>query len=222
MRKPARSAGRRPPRAPVRRERSPAPADREERADQRRRQERQRRADDQPKGDADSATARNSISASSTTAPPVAPSDFSVARVGRLRSTKPCAALATPTPPTISEIRPISARNSLKRSRFLEKSARHWRGRAPPSRLPERPSSRRRATPSTAASLGGRPAASISTRVVQRTSEPGWTRPVARSASSEINARGPRPMPEPSRSGSETIVARISRCNAPSANDRRS
>ena len=68
-----------------------------------------------------SATAMNSTSASSTTAPPVAPIDFSVARVGRLRSTKPCAALATPTPPTISEVRPISARNSVNRSRFFEK-----------------------------------------------------------------------------------------------------
>ena len=45
-----------------------------------------------------------------------------MASVARLRSTKPCAALATPTPPTTSDSSPASVRNSAKRSRSRLKS----------------------------------------------------------------------------------------------------
>ena len=53
---------------------------------------------------------------------PVAPIAFRIASVARLRSTKPCAALATPTPPTTSDSSPASVRNSAKRSRSRLKS----------------------------------------------------------------------------------------------------
>ena len=66
-----------------------------------------------------SATIANSTSARPTTPDPVAPIAFRMASVARLRSTKPCAAFATPTPPTTSDNSPASVRNSAKRSRSL-------------------------------------------------------------------------------------------------------
>ena len=50
------------------------------------------------------------------TLPPVAPSDFMVAMVSRLRSRWPRIAFATPTPPTSSAVRPTSVRYCVKRS----------------------------------------------------------------------------------------------------------
>src|SRR5579872_5499256 len=164
-----------------------------------------------------SATARNSISATATTSPPAAPIAFNVAKVALLRSTKPCAALATPTPPTINEVKPIKARNSVKRSRFLEKA-----GEILPRPTTSQPASgkvflaaARKAL--TALSLGGSPPGFMTTRVVQRTSEPGWTRPVWSSAASETSTRGARPRPEPRRSGSDSRAARICTLMAPMA-----
>ena len=165
-----------------------------------------------------SAAARNSISASATTAPPLAPSALRIARVARLRSTKPCAALATPTPPTTSEISPTSARNSPKRSRSREKSGETF-DRVRVSQPASGNAAFASSTNASTTGLARRRAAGVSsTRVVQRISEPGWTRPLARSASCEISTRGPRPMPVASRSGSETSSARISKCAAPSSN----
>ena len=46
------------------------------------------------------------MSARPTTLDPVAPIALRMASVARLRSTKPCAALATPTPPTTSDSKP--------------------------------------------------------------------------------------------------------------------
>ena len=69
-----------------------------------------------------SATMRNSTSRSATTLAPLAPIAFRIASVARFRSTKPCAALATPTPPTTSDRSPARVRNSAKRSRSRLKS----------------------------------------------------------------------------------------------------
>ncbi len=69
-----------------------------------------------------SATMVNSTSASATTLVPDAPIAFRIASVVRFRSTKPCAALATPTPPTTRDRSPASVRNSAKRSRSRVKS----------------------------------------------------------------------------------------------------
>ena len=66
------------------------------------------------------ATSIASTSISAKASAPVAPTDFNVAITGRLRSTKARTALATPTPPTASAVRPTSTRNCEKRSRFLE------------------------------------------------------------------------------------------------------
>ncbi len=64
----------------------------------------------------------NSTTASPTTLVPVAPIAFRIASVARFCSTNPCAALATPTPPTTSDRSPASVRNSANRSMFLLKS----------------------------------------------------------------------------------------------------
>ena len=148
------------------------------------------------------ATIRNSTRASATTLVPVAPIALRIASDARLRSTKPCAALATPTPPTTSDNKPDSVRNSAKRSRSRVKSGetlRRVRVSQPACGNVLLALSRRACT---AASSGAPPGPSMTTRVVQRTSEPGCTRPVASSAACEMSTRGPRPMPTPRRSGS--------------------
>ena len=57
-----------------------------------------------------SATIANSMRARPTTPDPVAPIALRMASVARLRSTNPCAAFATPTPPTTSDNNPASVR----------------------------------------------------------------------------------------------------------------
>ena len=161
------------------------------------------------------ATMENSRSARATTLEPVAPIAFRIASVARLRSTKPCAALATPTPPTTSDNNPARVRNSANRSRSRLKSGETLRR--------ERAShpacgKTRLAWPSrarTAASSGAPPAPPMMTRVVQRTRDPGWTSPVASSAACEMRTRGPRPTPVAKRSGSLVSTVRIANFASP-------
>ena len=64
------------------------------------------------------ATSITSVRWIATTRPPVAPTAFIVAKSSFLASTKRRTALATPTPPTSSAVRPTRVRNWVKRSRL--------------------------------------------------------------------------------------------------------
>ena len=151
------------------------------------------------------------------TNPPVAPTLLRVARSLRLRSTKPRTALATPTPPTTRAVRPTRVRNWVKRCRFLS----NWGETLERVRISQPASGRAFracATVSfTFASLAGWPVASGRRvrRLIQRTSEPGWIRPVLRSASTEMITRGPKPTPLASLSGSDFSSARYSKVPSP-------
>ena len=138
-----------------------------------------------------------------------------MASVARLRSTKPCAALATPTPPTTSDSNPASVRNSANRSRSRVKSGETLRREraSHPACGKARLASARRAR--TAASSGAPPAPSMMTRVVHRTSDPGWTSPVASRAACEMRTRGPRPTPVANRSGSLVRMVRMANFASP-------
>ena len=162
-----------------------------------------------------SATMENSRSASPTTLAPVAPMAFRIASVARLRSTKPCAALATPTPPTTSDSKPASVRNSANRSRSRLNSGETLRRERASHPACGKACLASLMKARTEASSGPPPGPPMMTRVVHRTRDPGWTSAVASRAACEMRTRGPRPTPVAKRSGSLVRMVRIENFASP-------
>ncbi len=160
---------------------------------------------------------RISASVSAKTYEPDAPNAFIAAIVMRFRSTKPRTALAMPLPPTISDVNPIRVRNCVSRSMFLENCGEtlvRVRTSQPALGKAVFAASMKRVT--SASDATARPRSGlIVTRVIQRTSPPGCSNPLARSASCERITRGPKPIPAASLSGSLVRNARNSNVALP-------
>ena len=184
------------------------------RAGERRDEIRRRRADARARSRRRSAaTARNSISASATLAPPLAPSALRIASVARLRSTKPLRRVGDADAADHQRNQPDQRQELAEAVEVARKVRRDVAARrAPPSPLPgkfalasairrlDRGVARRRAR--RAHQHARRPADQRA-----RLHEPARAQRVAaRSARA-----APKPRPVPSRSGSETTRARMSR-----------
>src|SRR6202044_1113503 len=127
-------------------------------------------------------------------------SAFMVPITSRLRARWLATALATPTPPIRSVVRPTSVRNWVKRS-TLRSSC----GEALLRVRISQPASGRSCCTWFCSAVTARSLASAAgrrNRYCQRTRLPGCSRPVARSAASLIKTRGPSPIAPPILSGS--------------------
>ena len=163
------------------------------------------------------ATARICVRLMANTVPPGAPRAFSVARLGRLRSTAADTALATPTPPTTSDVRPTRVRNWVSRERLRSNSGdtlRRVRTSQPACGNCAFTASTSRVRP--VSPTGAVPSPAMATRVLQRTREVGPASAAALSAAMVVITRGPSAMPPASLSGSETSVARMTKRPSPS------